>query len=249
LMTIQDEAVLVKSFLDFIRGDTAIVDTEPGNRFDPWYIKFQGDALDHVEEFDLMNNNREYRMLVNEYREGILLFSLMNEQVWQRALMDSIGQVEYYNSHLDRYQWPERMPGLIVKIEDDSQLAKVRRFLQGKAYQKSLKPRLEDQFLNDYPRLFTLEEGVFVIEEHPVLSEVELQKKTQEFVHESQRYFLLLGEVIPAGPKSFEETRGKVIQDYQKHLDTELIQSLHEKHVIQINEGEKERISQMVVKK
>jgi peptidyl-prolyl cis-trans isomerase SurA len=94
LMTIQDEAVLVKSFLDFIRGDTAIVDTEPGNRFDPWYIKFQGDALDHVEEFDLMNNNREYRMLVNEYREGILLFSLMNEQVWQRALMDSIGQVE-----------------------------------------------------------------------------------------------------------------------------------------------------------
>lgn len=249
LMTIQDEAVLVKSFLDFIRGDTAIVDTEPGNRFDPWYIKFQGDALDHVEEFDLMNNNREYRMLVNEYREGILLFSLMNEQVWQRALMDSIGQVEYYNSHLDRYQWPERVPGLIVKIEDESQLAKVRRFLQGKAYQKSLKPRLEDQFLNDYPRLFTLEEGVFVIEEHPVLSEVELQKKTQEFVHESQRYFLLLGEVIPAGPKSFEETRGKVIQDYQKHLDTELIQSLHEKHVIQINEGEKERISQMVVKK
>ena len=249
LMTIQDEPVAVRSFLDFIKEDTAIVDTETGNLFDPWYIKFQGHTLDQVEEFDLMNNNSDYRMLVKEYREGILLFSLMNELVWQKALMDSVGQLEYYNSHLDRYQWPERMPGLIVKIEDESQLAKVRRFLQDKVYQKNLKPRLEDQFLNDYPRLFTLKEGVFVIEEHPVLSEVDIQKRTQEVIHQGERYFLLLGEVIPAGPKLFEETRGKVIQDYQQHLDAELIRTLKEKHVIEINEGEKERISQMVVKK
>src|SRR5690606_17668024 len=118
----------------------------------------------------------------------------------------------------------ERVPGLIVKIQDESQLAKVRRFLQGKVYQKTLKPRLEDQFLNDYPLLFTLEEGLFVIEDHPVLSEADLQNKNQELVHQGQRYFLILGDLIPAGPKSFEETRGKVIQDYQKHLDTQLIQ-------------------------
>ncbi len=116
-------------------------------------------------------------------------------------------------------------------------------------YQKNLKPRLEDQFLNDYPLLFTLEEGVFVIEDHPVLSGADLQNKNQELVYEGQRYFLILGETLPAGPKSFEEARGKVIQDYQKHLDTQLIQTLKENHVIQINEGEKERISQMVVKK
>ena len=249
LMTIQDEPVAVQSFFDFIKADKAVVDAETTNMFDAWYIEFQGHTLDQVEEFDLMNNNSDYRMLVKEYREGILLFSLMNELVWQKALMDSLGQLEYYNSHLDRYQWPERVPGLIVKIEDESQLAKVRRFLQDKVYQKTLKPRLEDQFLNDYPSLFTLEEGVFLIEEHPVLSEVDIRKRTQEVVHQSQRYFLLLGEVIPAGPKLFQETRGKVIQDYQQHLDTELIRSLKEKHVIEINEGEKERISQMVVKR
>jgi peptidyl-prolyl cis-trans isomerase SurA len=249
LMTIQDEPFVVRSFIDFIKEDTAIVDTEPGNSFDPWYVKFQAHVLDEVEEFDLMNNNKEYRMLAQEYREGILLFSLMNDLVWQKALVDSVGQLEYYNRHLDRYQWPDRMSGLVVKIEDESQLPKVRRFLQDKVYQKNLKPRLEDQFLNDYPLLFTLEEGVFAIEDHPVWSEADLQKKIQEVVYQGQPHFLLLGEVIPAGPKAFEETRGKVIQDYQKHLDQELIQTLKEKHVIQINEGEKERISQMVVKK
>ncbi len=248
LMTVQDEPIDVGSFMDFIKADQAIVHTEPGDAFDPWYSKYQEHVLDEVEESDLMNNNREYRMLVKEYREGILLFSLMNDLVWQKALTDSLAQVEYYKSHLDRYQWSERVPGLIVKIDDESQLAKVRRFLQDKVYQKNLKPRLEDQFLNDYPFLFTLEEGVFVIEEHPVVSGVDLHNKMQEVVHQGQLCFVLLGDVIPAGPKSFEDTRGKVIQDYQKHLDTQLIQTLKEKHVIQINEGEKERISQMVVK-
>lgn len=249
LMTVQGEPVAVRSFANFIKADEAVVRTETGNSFDPWYSKFQEHILDEVEESDLMSNNREYRMLVNEYREGILLFSLMNDLVWQKALVDSVGQLEYYNHHLERYQWAERVPGLIVRMEDESQLPKVRRFLQGKVYQKNLKPRLEDQFLNDYPLLFTLEEGVFVVEDHPVLSEVGVQSKAQEVVHQGQRYFLVLGEVIPAGPKLFEETRGKVIQDYQKHLDAQLIQTLKEKHVIQINEVEKERISQMVVKK
>ena len=249
LMTVQGEPVDVRSFVEYVKADQAVVNTEIGDIFDPWYNKFQEHVLDKVEELDLISNNSEYRMLLKEYREGILLFSLMNDLVWQKALVDSVGQLEYYQSHLARYQWPERVPGLIVRIEDESQLAKVRRFLRDKVYQKNLKPRLEDQFLNDYPLLFTLEEGVFVIEDHPVLSEIDWESKAQEVVHQGHRYFLILGEVIPAGPKAFEETRGKVIQDYQKHLDAQLIQTLKENHVIQINEGEKERISQLVVKK
>src|SRR5690606_1291203 len=100
-----------------------------------------------------------------------------------------------------------------------------------------------------YPLLFTVEEGVFVIEDHPVLSEIDWANKAQEVVHQGHRYFLILGEAIPAGPKAFEETRGKVIQDYQKHLDARLIQTLQENHVILINEGEKDMICQLVVKK
>src|SRR5690606_41037121 len=98
-----------------------------------------------------------------------LQFRLMNNKVWEKALIDSVGQLAYYEEHIDQEQWAERVQGLIVSVEDESQLAKVRRFLQRKVYQKKLKPRLEDQFLNDYPGLFTLEEGIFAIKEHPVL--------------------------------------------------------------------------------
>src|SRR5690606_7454355 len=187
LITVQDEPGAVRSCVEFMEAGKVIVRTAPDNHVDPWYNKFQELVLDEVEESDLMNNNTEYRMLVKEYREGILLFSLMNELVWQKALMDSVGQLEYYNSHLDRYQWSERVPGLIVKMEDDSQLAKVRRFLADKGYQKNLKPRLEDQFLNDYPSLFTLEEDIYVIGKHPIVEKIDIEKKSNEVVHEIGR--------------------------------------------------------------
>src|SRR5690606_2665383 len=115
-----------------------------------------------------------------------------------------VGQMEYYESHLDRYQWPERVPGLIVKMEDDSQLAKVRRFLADKGYQKNLKPRLEDQFLNDYPSLFTLEEDIYVIGKHPIVEKIDNAKKSNAVEHDGKRYFVLVGEGLPAGPKAFD---------------------------------------------
>ena len=96
--------------------------------------------------------------------------------------------------------------------------------------------------------LFTLEEDVYVIEEHPILKKADVQQKSKELVHEGKRYFIISGEIMPAGPKAFEETMGKVIQDYQKHLDSTLVESLKGKYIIRVNDSEKERISQLVVK-
>ena len=161
--------------------------------------------------------------------------------------MDSTGQVEYYEAHLDRYQWPDRVKALIVKMAADEQAAKVRKFLADKSYQENLKPRLEDKFLNDFPQLFTVEEDLYVIEEHPLLKEIDTGIKKHEVVHQGNVHFIVLCETVPKGPKKFEETRGKVIQDYQKYLDSQLVNTLKENYSIQINEGEKKRISQIVV--
>lgn len=249
LFNIQEDTFPVRSFVGFIEKSNDRLTASDGNYFDPWYSRYKEVSLDAKEEQELLDNNKAYSLLVGEYREGILLFSIMNELVWQKALMDSIGQLEYYKTHIDRYQWPERVQALLVIMSDDSQLPKVRRFLSGKVYHKTLKPKLEDQFLNDYPMLFTLEEDVFVIEENAVLRKLDLGKKDHELLHEGRIYFVRLGEIIPAGPKSFDETRGKVIQDYQRHLDLELISTLKESYSIQINPSEKERISNMVVEK
>ena len=246
MITARNTERSVRDFINFIEADQAIVKTSPNEFFNPWYTKFVEKTLEQVEEKDLMLNNEEYRQLINEYRDGILLFSLMNEQVWQKALEDTLGQRNFFEENIDRYQWKKRVPAIIVEMNKEEQLPKIRRFLADKTYNVRLKPRLEDQFLNDYPLLFTLREGTFEIENHPVISKVDVQTKYHEVKNEGKTHFLILGNVLPEGPKRFTETTGKVIQDYQEYLDQKMIADLREKYLIQINEDEKERVFEIV---
>ncbi|KEO73089.1 foldase protein PrsA [Anditalea andensis] len=246
IISTESKSQRVSDFIRFIEADQAIVRTGPNEFFNPWYSKFVEKILEQVEEDDLMTNNREYRQLIQEYRDGILLFSLMNEQVWQKALEDTLGQREFYESHIDQYQWKERIPAVIIEMNKEEQLEKIRRFLSDKDYNVRLKPRLEDQFLNDYPSLFTVQDGTYEYEKHPLLSKVDVQKKNHEIKNGGRTHFLILGNVLPAGPRRLSETTGKVIQDYQEYLDKKMIAELREKYVIQINEDEKERIFEIV---
>jgi peptidyl-prolyl cis-trans isomerase SurA len=239
----------VIDFLSFI--DLGNQSFKAGNKsqFEAWYEKFVESSLNEAEERDLMANNEEYKLLVKEYRDGILLFSLMNEKVWQKALEDSIGQINFYQDHIDRYQWRERVQAVIVTMGKEEQTNSVRRFLSDKKYLPNLVDRLENTFLLNNPLSFNLQDGVFEWQNHPVLKQAAKTKGFQELKIEGRTYFVVIGENIAPGPKRFEETRGKVIQDYQEYLDKSIVSSLKENYNILINEDEKQKILDLVVNK
>lgn len=236
-------------FLAFINSENQIVRGNPQKYFANWYDKFIEVSLLDAEIEDLTNNNQEYRLLIQEYRDGILLFSLMNEQVWQKAIEDSVGQLKYYEENVARYQWNERAQALIIAIGKEESIPSVRRFLADKKYQSNLADRLENTFLLDDPLAFTLTDGNFEINSHPVLKAADISKPTQELKLDNKTYFVVIGEKLPPGPKKFEETRGKIIQDYQDYLDKSLIALLKEKYLIEINESEKQKIFDVTVDK
>lgn len=231
---------------EFIQSNTQTIRPGTRNYFATWYDKFVEVSLNQSEEKYLEENNKEYQLTLKEYRDGILLFTLMNENVWQKALEDSLGQVSFYENNIDRYQWKERTEALIVKIAKDNVSAGVRRFLSDKSYQKNLVSRLENTFLNDDPLAFTIDNNIYEFDSHPVLSRVMDKKSLQEIKIDNKTHFILLGNKIPAGPKKFDETRGKVIQDYQEYLDKSLLETLKANYIIRINEEEKNRVYEFV---
>jgi len=217
------------------------------NFFESWLDKYMEVSLNEAEESDLEKNNQEYRMLLKEYRDGILLFSLMNEQVWQKALEDSLGQVAFYEKNLSRYQWKERVNALIVSMGKEESAASVRRFLSDKVYRKDLQDRLENTFLLKDPLAFTMEEGLYEWENHPLLRQIDPNKTFNEVKLDNRTYFVVLGNKVAPSPKQFMETRGKVIQDYQEALDQELVRTLREKFAVRIDEKEKEKLYNILV--
>ncbi|WP_137401173.1 peptidylprolyl isomerase [Echinicola rosea] len=247
LFTIDGESKKVGDFVDFVEQDEVVVKVERKEPFDAWFKKFVEISLDQAEEADLLANNDDFRLLVNEYREGILLFNLMNERVWQKALKDTAGLMEYFEGHRDQYMWEERAEALIVKVLAPEAEGPVREYLANTRYQGGLKEALEDHLSTLSTLSYKVDEGVFEVHNDPILKTLEIQSGLQEVEVNNKPYIVLLGKQYPAGPKAFEETRGQVIKDYQEHLNQSLISVLKQNFIVQINEDEKERIENIVV--
>jgi peptidyl-prolyl cis-trans isomerase SurA len=106
------------------------------------YQEFSQAALIGYEEKHLADKYEDYRMLVNEYRDGILLFQLMDEKVWSKAISDTSGLRKYFEQNRDKYKWAERAEAVIFNAKDSLTAVKVKNALS-KDYYTGNEPELE----------------------------------------------------------------------------------------------------------
>ena len=239
LFSLQGKNYTAQDLADFMDAEDITLRSKTG-LFDAWYERFAASELNKAEEADLATNNKEYRMLLKEYRDGILLFSLMNDEVWQKGLLDSLAQKTFYEKHIEDYQWAARANAYIVKVLDMTQLDAARKLLQDKPLTDELITAFESDFQASNPLAFQTEKGNIEYREHPVLSKADMNASYQELEANGHLNIVLIGEKTPAGAKKFEETRGLVIRDYQEYLDKSLIESLRKKYPIKVNPKAKE---------
>ena len=212
-----------------------------GTFFELWLDKFTEATLAKTEEEDLEKNNKAFQMLLKEYRDGILLFSLTNQEVWQKGLNDTVGQQAFFEKNMQNYQWKSRVQAYLTKVNDASKLENARKYLQNKGFDTDSFAAFEADYRSNYPDAYATESGTFEYEAHPILSKVDLNKPYQELVIDGTSYVLVVGKVYPPGPRKFEEARGLIIRDYQAFLDQALTKRLKEKYPIQVNAGVKEK--------
>ena len=240
LFKANNSSYTVKDLVNFMQSKEA---TPKGNGtfFELWLDKFTEATLAKTEEVDLEKNNKDYQMLLKEYRDGILLFSLTNQEVWQKGLNDSIGQQAFFEKNSQNYLWKARVQAYLTKVNDASKLENARKYLQNKGFDTDSFAAFEADYRNNYPDAYATESGTFEYEAHPILSKVDLNKPYQELVIDGTSYVLVVGKVYPPGPRKFEEARGLIIRDYQEFLNQALTKRLKEKYPIQVNAGVKEK--------
>lgn len=98
------------------------------------FDRFVGDRLMATEEVNLETKSPEFRALLNEIRDGVLLSQVMEENVWERSMVDSLGQQQFYEQHKARYTLPERALTTVIVAESDSVLNQVRKTLATSPY-------------------------------------------------------------------------------------------------------------------
>ena len=67
----------------------------------------------------------EFRYLMEEYHDGILLFNITDDKVWSKAVKDTAGLQQYYDLHKKNYKWQTRADVSKYSTRDSSLEAKI----------------------------------------------------------------------------------------------------------------------------
>ena len=93
------------------------------------FANFVNDCLLSYEESQLHINYPEYNSLTKEYEEGILLFNITNDKVWNKAVIDTASLEKFYMNNTDDYVYPESVDAIIFKCIDLKTANKTRRYI------------------------------------------------------------------------------------------------------------------------
>jgi peptidyl-prolyl cis-trans isomerase SurA len=136
LFTIKNEPYSRLAFYEFIKAkQRARTDVTPIVYMGQLYSQYVEETLTKWEENHLAEKYVDYRMLVKEYRDGILLFQLMDQKVWSKAVEDTTGLRAFFNENRSKYQWKERSKATILSASSKETLNKVKEEIKSTDYE------------------------------------------------------------------------------------------------------------------
>jgi len=198
------------------------------NSFREW----ADEQLLEYEDTRLESKYPEFKALVKEYREGILLFDLTDELVWSKAVNDTGGLKAFFDGRRENYRYGPRIEGAVYVCRDEIISSAVRKDMKSK---KNTSAVLLKKFNAEDPLSLKIIEGKLEKQAHEVLSQVEWKKGVSaDISHNGQKVFVRIDRLIDPGYKELSEIRGLVTSDYQQQLESEWVRSLEKKYPVDI---------------
>jgi peptidyl-prolyl cis-trans isomerase SurA len=194
-------------------------------RLDDWLLT--------EEEALLPSKFPAFRFLANEYKEGILVFELTREMVWDKASKDTAGLNAFFEAHKNTYSWNERRSGQVYQCSDEATASKLLRLLN-----KGTEPSKAVSLLSTKNPLAVRLTTVDAEKGSQNLSreqELLLAAKGTGLTRTSPTELVWVKSLRAPEPKAMREVRGAVIADYQKILEQQWMESLKNKYPVTID--------------
>jgi peptidyl-prolyl cis-trans isomerase SurA len=197
------------------------------------YSGFVDQTCIAYEDSRLSTKYKEFRLLLDEYRDGILLFELTDKKVWSAAVKDSAGLAQFYEKNKNNYLWDERVEASVYTCKDAKIAEKVKKLIKKKKSDEEIVKEInKDSQLN-----LKVEDGKYLKGDNDVVDKVEWKSGlSNDITKDNQIVFVNIQKVIPKEPKSLNEAKGVVTADYQNFLENEWIDELRNKYQVTIDD-------------
>jgi peptidyl-prolyl cis-trans isomerase SurA len=221
-------------WLVFIRGrnDGAI-----RNNATDYYKKQLNEFVKYsAEEYykkHLADYEPEYNSQVQEFKEGNLLFEIMEKKIWNKAGTDTVGLKNYYQAHKEKYIWEPSVDAIIITAADTASMEAAMKKIKADA--GSWK-----NFVNEWEGKVQADSGRFEMSQIPVVERTNFEKGLLTHPLQNEQdgsvvFAYIVNVYHQPAPRSFEEARGLVINDYQQVLEDKWIAELKKKYPVKIN--------------
>ncbi|MCG9911829.1 MAG: peptidylprolyl isomerase [Flavobacteriales bacterium] len=236
LFTLNGKNVMLSEFASFVKarmprgGEVNYCNLDA-----KYYQAFVEQKATEFAEANLENKYPEYKALLKEYREGIMIFEMMDKKVWSKSAEDTTGLKTFFENNRNKYMWKERVVAQRVIAGDSATLVKVRKEAQKVITGKSTVENLKLKF-NKKGAVISVTEELKEAGESAELDALGSEPKVGIISKSKENwYFYIITGKRAAEPKDLKNAKGLVISDYQNYLETEWLKELKKAYPVQVN--------------
>ena len=205
------------------------------------YESWKGEQLISYYNENLENEFPEFKNVMDEYRDGLLLFDLMENEIWTKSKTDTIGLNKYYETNKLKYNWKERFDVDILSSTDTKVIEAAQKMLKkGKSIEE-----IKAKFNKDNKIAIMVKSGLFE-KNYDILDKIPTLTKgaNNTFIDANYSFVVNVKKSKPVEIKAFEDCKSRVINDYQQYLESTWVDELKKEFSVKVNQDIFEKTKQ-----
>jgi peptidyl-prolyl cis-trans isomerase SurA len=246
LLTIdKNKKVATSSFASYIETQQKNkLSTKPISKlvselFETW----KGEQLIAYYNENLENEFPDFKNVMDEYRDGLLLFDLMEKEIWIKSKTDTVGLQNFYTTNISKYNWKERYDVDILSSTDATVIASAQKMLRkGKSIEF-----IKSKFNKNDKIAIMVKSGLFE-KNYDILDKIPNLTVGANNIYKDSNYSFVVNvkNTKPAQTKALEDCKSRVINDYQQYLESTWVDELKKEFKINVNTAVFEKVKQQL---
>ncbi|MBZ5858799.1 peptidylprolyl isomerase [Flavihumibacter profundi] len=235
LATYKGKTIVVKDYESYLSTNASqLNNTQPGLSGQQVYQQFlQSKILEEYQQ-NLEKYNPDFARQLNEFKDGNMIFEAMQVNIWDKAVNDEAGLKQYFNQHKDKYTWKESVRAIIFNSLDSAAASGIYNSIR-------TNPSDWKQLADKSNGIVQADSGRYELDQLPKHTDTALKPGTITSplfrAEDLLTTFIYIIESLPGNsPRSFEEAKGFVLNDYQLLLEEEWIKALKKKYPVKVNQ-------------
>jgi peptidyl-prolyl cis-trans isomerase SurA len=235
MFTLDKKAFTQKEFASYLQKNyRSFRNMDSKSLVQKQYNAWQNSEILAYEESKLDSKYPDFKALMQEYHDGILLYEIMSDKVWNKAIKDTSGLKVFFDDHNSNYTWGKRYNAYVYECLNEDVSKKVANMLKS----DTISSRTIINAINKDSELnLRVRTGKFEVETTPYLKGHDLKKGVNPaYLYEGKYYILKIDEILEPTAKTMTEAKGAATSDYQNYLEKEWLTEIAKKHPIVIHE-------------